>query len=114
MASPLLVPPALIVTFDNASRASSLSLVNRAMTLIAASCWYSAVANSCRVWFSCCLIVKDSSAKASHSFWNVERRDGMDVRVGGRGATILKDLRSIRSATSNSSPFTGSLWFSAI
>ena len=38
----------------------------------------------------------------------------MEVRVGGLGVTILEDLRSMRSAISNSSPFTGSLWFSKI
>jgi hypothetical protein len=59
-------------------------------------------------------MVNDSSANASHSFWKVERREGMDVRVGGLGATILEDLRSMRSVISSSSPFTGSLWFSEI
>ena len=58
--------------------------------------------------------MNDSSANASHSFWKVERRDGMDVRVGGRGATIREDLRSMRSEISRSSPLTGSLWFSEI
>lgn len=58
--------------------------------------------------------MKLSNANASHSFWKVERREGIDVRVGGLGVTILADLRSIRSATSRSSPVTGSLWFSEI
>ena len=31
------------------------------------------------------------------------------MRVGGLGATILEDLRSIKSEISSSSPFTGSL-----
>jgi hypothetical protein len=113
MASPLLPPP-LMVTFDRASRASSLSRVSRATTRVAASFWYSAVLSSCRVCASCCLSVCVSRTMASHSFWKALRSAGMDVRFGGRGVTTCGDLSSIRSSTERSSPVTGSVCISAM
>jgi hypothetical protein len=103
-----------MVTFDSASLASSLSRVNRAMTRVAASFWYSAVLSSCRVCASCCFSVNVSSTIASHSFWNALSRAGIDVRFGGRGVTMRGDLSSMRSSTERSSPVTGSVWCSAM
>jgi len=114
IASPLLAPPPLIVTFDSASRASSLSRDKRAITRVAASFWYRAVLSSCRVCASCCLSVCVSSINASHSFWKALSSAGIDVRLGARGVTTWGDLSSIRSSTERSSPVTGSVWFSAM
>ena len=114
MASPLIAGPPFRVILESAFRASSLSRDNLAMTLTAASCWYSAVLNSCRVCANCCLSVYVSRARASHSFWNTERRDGIEVRVGGRGRTTRADLTSTKSSTVSSSFVTGSVPFSVM
>ncbi len=113
IASPLLGTaraPTLIL--DSASVASSRSFVSLAITRTAASCWYRAVLSSCRVSASIFFRVKVSSAKASHSSWNTPSREGIEVRVGGRGLTIRCELRSIRSSLISASPVVGSTPFS--
>jgi hypothetical protein len=113
MASPLLAPPPLMVTFERASRASSRSRDRRATTRVAASFWYSAVLSSCRVCASWFLRVYVSRTIASHSFWKAPRSPGIEVRFGARGVTTRGDLSSIKSSTWSSSPVTGSVWCSA-
>jgi hypothetical protein len=113
MASPLAAPP-LMVTLDSASRASSRSRDNRAITRVAASFWYRAVLSSWRVCASCCFSVCVSSTMASHSFWKALSSAGIEVKLGARGVTTCGDLSAIRSSTARSSPVTGSVWFSAM
>ena len=58
------------------------------MTRHAASCWYNAVESSCLVSRSCFRRLNVSRAKASHSDWKTERREGSDVKFAGRGRAI--------------------------
>lgn len=101
-------------TLERAFRASSRSRDRRAMTRTAASFWYSAVDSSSLVRCSCSRRLKVSSAMASHSFWKVERRAGMDVRVGGRGRTTRAVFTGKRSSRVRSSLVIGSFPFSSI
>lgn len=114
IASPLVSAPERMLRLASASRASSRSLVTRAITLTAASCWYSALLKSCLVCARFCRKVYVSSASASHSSWKTERSDGIDVRVGGLGRTVFCVLRSIRSSIERVSPVVGSVPFSVM
>jgi len=101
------------VTLASDARASSRSLVRRAMTRTAASFWYSALANSLRSLPISCSSPKTCSASPSHSFWKAASNAGIEVRVGGRGRTIRADLTGMRSSRERTSFVPGSVPFSS-
>lgn len=108
MASPFEPAPVTVILLSE-SRASSLSLLRRAMTRTAASCWYRAVASSSLVRASCSLRLYVSSARESHSFWNVASSAGIEVSVGGRGRTMRELFMGRRSSAVRASPVLGSV-----
>mmetsp|Transcript_3397 Transcript_3397/g.7960 ORF Transcript_3397/g.7960 Transcript_3397/m.7960 type:complete len:344 (-) Transcript_3397:204-1235(-) len=80
-------------------RASSRSLIRRATTRHAASCWYRACDSSWRV--ACRSLRRSlvSSISASHSLWKEASMPGMEVDAAGLGFTALFALIGSRSSS---------------
>mmetsp|Transcript_3483 Transcript_3483/g.12026 ORF Transcript_3483/g.12026 Transcript_3483/m.12026 type:complete len:209 (-) Transcript_3483:77-703(-) len=100
---------ASLPTAASCARASSRSLMRRAMMRQAASCWYRACDSSCLVRSRCCFRVNVSRTSSSYSFWNMVRRPGMEAAVTGRGRAVGCTLSVTSSSLASSSPEMGSL-----
>mmetsp|Transcript_1009 Transcript_1009/g.2889 ORF Transcript_1009/g.2889 Transcript_1009/m.2889 type:complete len:366 (-) Transcript_1009:111-1208(-) len=91
------------------ARASSLSLVTRAITRQAASCWYSAWLSSCRAPSSCCRSSYVSTIKPSHSDASSRSSPGNEAAAAGRGSTARDVSTANRSPDDRSCCVTGHL-----
>ncbi|CAN7992734.1 unnamed protein product, partial [Ixodes hexagonus] len=102
-------PAACGLSVAKASRAAVTSLVRRAMTRQAASCWYSVWDSSCRAVCSCCRSEKLCSITASHSSCRNPGGAGMLVADGGRGLASGATLSSMSMSSVRGWLFTGSV-----